>query len=153
MTTTTAPSLDPRVIALAHYAGRAILESVLAGHGVTFQQSVTLRLAALADGPLERDRLAGSVTSALKTGPAEAHGVIDELVAARLLAPDGASRVRITDAGRELYTTTSRETVPFTARIYDGIPREDLAVAGRVLRLITERADAELAALSGSPQK
>ncbi|MFE0477435.1 MarR family transcriptional regulator [Streptomyces sp. NPDC058947] len=151
--TTSAPLLDPRVIALAHYAGRAVLETVLARHGVTFQQSVTLRLAAVADGPVGRDRLAEGVTGALKSDPAQAHGVIDELIDARLLAPDGPSDVRITDAGRELYARTSGETAPFSARIYEGIPVADLAVAGRVLSLITERADAELAALSGSPRK
>ncbi|MFF7314065.1 MarR family transcriptional regulator [Streptomyces sp. NPDC008137] len=146
--TTTAPLVGPRVIALAHYAGRAILENVLARHGITFQQSVTLRLAALAEGPVGRERLVDEVTGALKAGATEVHTVIEELIAARLLAPSGASGVRITDAGRELYDRTSGETAPITARIYDGIPAEDLAVAGRVLSLITERADAELAALT-----
>ncbi|MFH8798562.1 MarR family transcriptional regulator [Streptomyces sp. NPDC017936] len=146
--TTTAPLLDPRVVALAHYAARAVLETVLARHGVDFQQSVVLRLAAVADGPVERDEVVAGAVDALKTDPAATHGVIDELVAARLLAPDGTSRLRITDAGRELYDRTTRETAPFTARIYAGIPTEDLAVAGRVLSLITERADGELAALN-----
>jgi hypothetical protein len=145
--TTTAPLVDPRVIALAHYAGRAILENVLARHDVTFQQSVTLRLAAVSDGPVGREQLVDGVTGALKTDATEAHGVIDELLAARLLAPEAASGVRITDAGRELYGRTSGETAPITARIYDGIPAEDLAVAGRVLSLITERANTELAVL------
>ncbi|MER8220411.1 MarR family transcriptional regulator [Streptomyces sp. NPDC094143] len=148
--TTTAPSLDPRVIALGHYAGRAILETLPARHGVTFQQSVTLRLAAAADGPLGRDRLADGVTGALKTGPAPAHGVIDELIAARLPAPEGTSDGRITEAGREPYARTSGETAPITARVHHGIPEEEPAVAGRVLSLITERADAEPAAPSGS---
>ncbi|MEW2810479.1 MarR family transcriptional regulator [Streptomyces massasporeus] len=145
--TTTAPLVNPRDIALAHYAGRAVLETVLARHGITFQQSVTLRLAAVADGPVGREQLVDGVTGALKIDAAEVHGVVDELIAAQLLTPDGASDVRITDAGRQLYATTSGETAPITARIYDGIPAEDLAVAGRVLRLITERAGAELKAL------
>lgn len=38
-------------------------------------------------------------------------------------------------------------------RIHDGIPEEGLAVAGRVLSLITERADAEPAALSGTADR
>ncbi|MYS93620.1 MULTISPECIES: MarR family winged helix-turn-helix transcriptional regulator [Streptomyces] len=143
--TTTTPPLDPRVIALAHYAGRAVLENVLARHGVTFQQSVTLRLAAVADGPVGREQLVDGVVGALKNDPAEAHSAIDELIAARLLAPAEGPDVRITDAGRELYARTAGETAPFSARIYAGIPEEDLAVAGRVLSLITERANAELA--------
>ncbi|WP_053849825.1 MarR family winged helix-turn-helix transcriptional regulator [Streptomyces sp. NRRL B-24085] len=146
--TTTPVLLGPRVIALAHYAGRALLENVLARHGVSFQQSVTLRLAAVAEGPVERERIAGDVVAALKIDAAEAHSVVDELVSAGLLAPHGSSGVRITDAGRELFATTSAETAPLSARVYAGIPEEDLAVAGRVLTLITERADAELAALT-----
>ncbi|MFJ9147649.1 MarR family winged helix-turn-helix transcriptional regulator [Streptomyces sp. NPDC102270] len=155
MTTTTPTAtavLNPRVIALAHYAARAVLEKVLARHGVTFQQSVTLRLAAVAEGPVERDRIAGDVVGALKIDAAEAHSVVDELVSAGLLAPHESPhespQVRITDAGRELFETTSAETAPVTARVYADIPAEDLAVAGRVLSLITERADAELAALA-----
>lgn len=146
--TTTTPLVGPRVIALAHYAGRAVLENVLARHGATFQQSVTLRLAAVADGPVERDQLVDGVVGALKIDATQVHGVIDELIAAQLLAPDEASRVRITDAGRELYDRTSSETAPISARIYDGIPTEDLAVTGRVLSLITERANSELTTLS-----
>ncbi|MEU5320097.1 MarR family transcriptional regulator [Streptomyces sp. NPDC021056] len=145
--TTTTPPLNPRVIALAHYAARGVLERVLTRHGVTFQQSVTLRVVAVADGPVERSRLVDSVVGSLKIGATEAHAVVDELIAAKLVAPREPSQVRITDAGRELYERTSAETAPITARIYDGIPTEDLAVAGRVLTLITDRADAELATL------
>ncbi|MFJ7290376.1 MarR family transcriptional regulator [Streptomyces collinus] len=146
--TTTTPLVDPRVIALAHYAGRALLQHVLDRHGMTFEQSVTLRLAAIADGPVGREQLVDGVTEALKTDAGQVHGVLDELIAARLLAPAAEAEVRITDAGRELYATTSGETAPVTARIYDGIPAEDLAVTGRVLALITERAGTELAALA-----
>lgn len=145
--TTTAPLLDPRVIALAHYASRALLERVLARHGATFQQSVTLRLVNVADGPVERDHLVDGVVGALKIDAAEAHSVVDELIAAQLLAPQEPYRVRITDAGRELYERTSAETAPISARVYADLPTEDLAAAGRVLTLITERANAELAAM------
>ncbi|MCL8010140.1 MarR family transcriptional regulator [Streptomyces sp. AS02] len=153
MTTTTSPAtptplVNPRVIALAHYAGRSLLEQVLARHGATFQQSVTLRLVAVADGPIERDRLVDGVVGALKIDAAEVHSVVDELIAAELVAPQEPSQVRITDAGRELYDRTSAETAPITARIYAGLSTEDLAAAGRVLTLITERADAELASLT-----
>ncbi|MFG1664663.1 MarR family transcriptional regulator [Streptomyces sp. Y7] len=146
--TTTTPLVDPRVIALAHYASRALLENVLDRHGATFQQSVTLRLVAVAEGPVDRDALVAGVVGALKADAAEVRSVVDELIAAGLLAAQEPSAVRITDVGRERFTSTSAATAPLTARIYDGIPQEDLAVAGRVLTLITERADAELAALT-----
>ncbi|CAM5744595.1 winged helix DNA-binding protein [Streptomyces hirsutus] len=57
--TTTAPPVDGRVIGLAHYASRAVLE-MRARHGVSFQQSVTLRLVAVAEGPVDHARLAGT---------------------------------------------------------------------------------------------
>ncbi|WP_200308586.1 MarR family winged helix-turn-helix transcriptional regulator [Streptomyces adelaidensis] len=147
--TTAAPTVDGRVIALAHYAGRGILESVLVGYGVTFQQSVTLRLVAVADEPVPRDRLVGQVVDSLKVEEAEIRDVVEKLVAAGLVETDPAqaSRLRITDSGRELYARSAAETAPISARIYAGIPAEDLAAAGRVLTLVTERANAELAAL------
>ena len=144
--TTTPPLADSRAIALAHYAARAVLESVLDRHGITFQQSVTLRLVAVAEAPVDREALVGQVTGSLKVGAADAHRVVDELIAKGLLAAQD-SAVRITEAGREVYATTTAETGEFSARIYAGIPTEDLAAAGRVLTLVTERADAELAAL------
>lgn len=146
--TTTPPLLNPRVIALAHYAARAILEHVLARHGVTFQQSVTLRLTALAEGPVERQHLVDGVVDSLKIEAEEAQAVVDQLITTGALAAHPPSQVRITDAGRQLYETTSAETAPLSARVYDGIPEEELAVAGRVLSLITERANRELAALT-----
>ncbi|MFC8365387.1 MarR family transcriptional regulator [Streptomyces griseorubiginosus] len=146
--TTAPPLLNPRVIALAHYAARGILERVLARHGLTFQQSVTLRLAALADGPVERQHLVDGVVDSLKIAAEEAQAVVGELITAGALAARQPSQVRITDAGRQLYETTSAETAPLSARVYDGIPEDELAVAGRVLSLITERANRELAALT-----
>ncbi|MEU5041782.1 MarR family transcriptional regulator [Streptomyces griseorubiginosus] len=146
--TTAPPLLNPRVIALAHYAARGILEHVLARHGLTFQQSVTLRLAAVAEGPVERQHLVDGVVGSLKIGTGEAQAAVEELITAGALAARQPSQVRITDAGRQLYETTSAETAPLSARVYDGIPEEELAVAGRVLSLITERANRELAALT-----
>ncbi|MGY1495927.1 MarR family transcriptional regulator [Streptomyces sp. QTS52] len=149
MTSPTAPALDPRVIALAHYAGRAVLENVLARHGATFQQSVTLRLVAVTDGPVDREWLVGEVVDALKTDEAAVHAIVAELVESRLLTAESTASLTITDAGRELYRTTSTETAPISARIYAGIPADDLATAGRVLSVINERANAELAAMGG----
>ncbi|QHA08450.1 winged helix DNA-binding protein [Streptomyces broussonetiae] len=144
--TTTAPRVDPRVIALAHYASRAVLERVLAPHGIDFLRSVTLRLTAVADRPVERAALVAEVVGAVKVTEAEAHRALEALMGAGLVSAEEPSHVHATDAGRKLYATTSAETAPVSARIYAGISEEDRAVTGRVLTLITERADAELAA-------
>ncbi|MFG2289228.1 MarR family transcriptional regulator [Streptomyces sp. NPDC048595] len=141
------PTVNGRVIALAHYAGRALVEGVLAGHGATFHQSVTLRAVVAADGALGRDALVRDVTGSLKAEEALVRDVIEELTALTLLEADpaDASRVRLTDAGRELYEATAAETAALSARLYAGIPAGDLAIAGRVLTLVTERANTELA--------
>ncbi|MFF7979113.1 MarR family transcriptional regulator [Streptomyces sp. NPDC007901] len=147
MTTTTAPAVNARIIGLAHHAPRALLERVLDRHGVTFHQNLTLRLVAIAAEPVGRDALVGEVTGALKNDDSFVHGVIEELLAAKLLEADPAdpSRLRPTAAGRDLYERVSAESGGIAARLYAGIPPEDLAVAGRVLTLITQRANAELA--------
>ncbi|MFF7776856.1 MarR family transcriptional regulator [Streptomyces tanashiensis] len=145
--TTTAPTTNGRVIALAHYAARALLEGVLTRHGATFEQSVTFRAVVLAGGSVDRDELVSDVIGSLKTDASAVRAVIDGLTATKLLEQDPAeaSRLRLTDSGRELYETTTAETAEISARLYAGIPAEDLAVAGRVLALITQRANAELA--------
>ncbi|GGY43646.1 winged helix DNA-binding protein [Streptomyces tanashiensis] len=145
--TTTAPTTNGRVIALAHYAARALLEGVLTRHGATFEQSVTLRAVVLAGDSVGRDELVSDVIGSLKTDESAVRAAIDELTATKLLEQDPAetSRLRLTDSGRELYETTTAETAEISARLYAGIPAEDLAVAGRVLTLITQRANAELA--------
>lgn len=53
--------------------------------------------------------------------------------------------MRITDTGRALYERIVQETSAASARIWGGIPETDLLAAGRVLSLVAERANAELA--------
>ena len=145
--TTTAPLADARALGLAHYAARAVLETVLARHSATFPQNITLRLVTVAEAPLEREELVAQVVGSLKVDSAHARGVVEELSAKGLLAAEE-SRIRATDAGRAFYAEVSAESAEFSARIWGGIPEEDLAAAGRVLTLVTQRANAELAALS-----
>ncbi|UGQ11915.1 MarR family transcriptional regulator [Yinghuangia sp. ASG 101] len=147
MATATAPAANTRVLGLAHYAARAVLEHVLARHGRTFAQQITLRAAATADTPRTPEGLAADVRDSLKADPADIRATIDELLAERLLVADGPHLVP-TDAGRDLLDAVAAETAPFSARIWADIPAADLAAAGRVLALVTERANKELAALA-----
>ncbi|MFF2041702.1 MarR family transcriptional regulator [Kitasatospora sp. NPDC058170] len=145
--TGTAPLADARALGLAHYAARAVLEHVLARHGLTFQEQVALRAAVTAEAPQTPDDLVAQVQRSLKADPADLHATLDGLLVKELLVADGAS-LRPTDAGRELLAAVGAQTAPVSARIWGGIPEEDLAAAGRVLALVTGRADAELAALT-----
>ncbi|GAA5207368.1 MarR family transcriptional regulator [Streptomyces thinghirensis] len=151
MTTTAAtpaaPAADSRVLGLAHYAARGVLEHVLARHGVTFRQQIVLRAAVTTDAPQTPDDVVTQVRSSLKADPVDIRAILDELLARQLLVTD-AAYLRPTDAGRELLAAVGAEVAPISARIWHGIPAEDLAAAGRVLALVTERANAELAALT-----
>ncbi|MET8813865.1 MarR family transcriptional regulator [Streptomyces sp. NPDC004549] len=144
---TTAPVADARALALAHYAARGVLEHVLARHGITFQQQVVLRTAVTAGVPQTPDELVAQVQGLLKTDPAGIRATVDDLLAERLLTEDG-THLRPTDEGRDVLADVAAETAPVSARVWGGIPAEDLAAAGRVLALVTERANAELAALN-----
>ncbi|MFE2601623.1 MarR family transcriptional regulator [Streptomyces sp. NPDC059396] len=143
----TGPVADARALALAHYAARGVLEHFLARYGITFQQQIALRAALTADAPRTPDDLVTQVQGYLKADPAGIRATLDELLAKRLLVADGA-HLRPTEAGRELTAAAGAETAPVSARIWGGIPAADLAAAGRVLALVTERANAELAALT-----
>ncbi|AVV44514.1 MarR family transcriptional regulator [Streptomyces sp. ID05-04B] len=142
----TGPVADARALGLAHYAARGVLEHVLSRHGITFQQ-IVLRAAVTADTPRSPDDLVAQVCASLKADPADIRAALGELLAGQLLVVDGA-HLRPTAEGRDLLTVIGSETAPLTARIWGGIPAEDLAAAGRVLTLVAERADAQHAALS-----
>ena len=144
---TTAPVADARALGLAHYAARGVLEHALTQRGITFQQQIALRAVVTADAPQTPDDLVTQVRGSLKADPADIRATLDELLAEQLLVADGA-HLRPTKAGRELMAAIGAETAPISARIWGGIPAEDLAAAGRVLALVTERANAELAALA-----
>ncbi|MFJ3338442.1 MarR family transcriptional regulator [Streptomyces sp. NPDC086766] len=145
--TTTAPVADARALGLAHYAARGVLEHVLARHGSTFQQQILLRAAVTTKAPQTPDDLIAQAQGSLKADPVDIRSTLDELLAKQLLAADGA-HLRPTNAGRELLAAVGAETAPISTRIWGGIPAEDLAAAGRVLALVTERANAELAKLA-----
>ncbi len=143
---TAPPAADSRVLALAHYAARGVLEHFLAERGVTFPQHVALRAAATATAPLTPDALVAQVRDYLKAAPDTLRAALDGLLAKGLLAEDG-PHLAPTDAGRALLADVGAATAPVSARIWAGIPTDALATVGRVLTLITERADAEPAAL------
>lgn len=137
--------VNGQVIGLAHYASRAALERVLARSGTSFNRSVALRAVSDNGGTVERAWLVGRLTGALKIEESVARATVEEMTADELLAEPAAGQMSLTDAGRELFDSIRTAGNAIAARLYAGIPAEDLAAAGRVLTLVTERADAELA--------
>lgn len=144
----TTPTVNGQVIGQAHYATRAVLERLLARTGATtFHQSVALNVTADSGASLERGRLIARMTTTLKIDDSAALATIDELRASELLEPlpGDESRLRLTDAGQALNREIRAGVDEITAQLYNDIPADDLAAAGRVLTLITARANAELA--------
>jgi DNA-binding MarR family transcriptional regulator len=142
----TYPTFSPQVLGLAEKTLNAILDRQLAGTGLTEPQWVTLTLAATG-GAARRDQLAGRVAGALKVSAEQAQARIAELAAAQLVgAPDGdGAVVEVTDAGQQLYGTVRAAVGQITQRLWGDLPAEDLAIAGQVLSIVTDRANAELA--------
>ncbi|WP_033818457.1 MarR family winged helix-turn-helix transcriptional regulator [Kitasatospora sp. MBT63] len=141
------PTLNGQVIGRAHYATRALLERLLAPSGTTFQQSLALNAVADEGGTADREQVLARLTAGLKTDRAAALSVLAELTDAGLLAPspDAADGVALTPAGRGRQAGIRADVADLTARLYGGLPPEDLAAAARVLTALTARADAELA--------
>ncbi|MGH3759635.1 MarR family transcriptional regulator [Actinophytocola sp.] len=142
---TTPRALDGRDINIAAAATRAVLTVLLDEAGLTFDQSVALRLMAIG-GPGARDEVAGRDT-APGADRAAVRAAITELEATGLAAGD--ERVELTERGRELLERVTAATLRASDRLFEGIPTDDVATTSRVLDLITERAVVVRADLAG----
>jgi DNA-binding MarR family transcriptional regulator len=139
----TYPSLNPQVIGQAESALGAILDPLLARTGTTFNQWLVLTVSAASD----RGQLLTRITGARKIDDPAVLTAIAELTAAELVRalPGEGSRIGLTEAGQARYRSIRTALGEVTSRLFGGLPAEDLATAGRVLTIITERANAELA--------
>jgi hypothetical protein len=146
--TTTAPSLNPQVLGLAENAHRAILNRILTGTGLTYERWVVFSVTSAAGDVAERDQLVGRAAAALKAEGDEVLKSIDWLASSGLLETVSGNGLRLTESGRVRFSAIRRNIDEIMRRVYGGIPADDLATAGRVLTLVTQRANAELVALS-----
>ncbi len=142
----TYPSFSTRVIGQTEKTLNAILDRQLAGTGLTETQWVILTLAVTGGTTFERDHFARQVADALKTGEAEAQQHIAGMLAAHWLqAASEGTPLTVTDTAKQLHSRIRTTIAEITQRLWGDLPAEDLATAGRVLSIITERASAELA--------
>lgn len=145
---TTYPPLSTQVIGTAESALGALLAPVLAEAGITFHQWVVLVVATASGGGADRGELIDRVADARKADPALVARAIDELRERGALAVAG-EQVTVTDAGRAVHGAARARVAEITARLFD-FPAEDLATAGRVLAVITARANSVLAEHAGA---
>jgi DNA-binding MarR family transcriptional regulator len=140
-------TLSPQLIGQTEKTLNAILYRHLADAGLDEPQWVTLTLAVMGGGPADRDQFAQQVASAAKFDETDVRKRIAELVDARLLdvsAGDDA-QVAVTDKGSELHARIRATNTQLTERLWGDLPAEDLETAARVLGIVLQRANAELA--------
>jgi len=131
------PTLTPRVIGETEKTLNAFLGRLLAGTGVAEPQWVVLSVAITGGGSITPQQAA----FALKITEPQARDQLNQLTTAGYLT-DGNS---VTQRARDLFAQVRNATHEITERLWGDLPAEDLATAGRVLSIITERANAELA--------
>jgi hypothetical protein len=144
---TTAETLNPQVLGQAEKAHGALFDRIVTGTNITYHRWVALNLIVAGADGVDRDRLIAMMTGALKLDEATGREVVGELTDAQLIepaSPDG-SDLQLTDEGQEAYRRIRSRVDETIGQLYAGIPADDLATAGRVLTLITARANAELA--------
>ena len=145
------PTFSTRVIGQAEKTLNAILGRELAGTGLTEPQWVILTLAVTGGGAADRDRFTSMVADALKISETEARARVGDMVTAQQLQiTGGAPGVTVTGAARQLHSRIRAAITEITQRLWGDLPAEDLATAGHVLAIITERANAELAVAAGA---
>jgi DNA-binding MarR family transcriptional regulator len=142
-----APTLTGQDIGQAEKATRAVLDALLADTGLAFEQWVGLNLLATSGDALDVDEIVKRMTAGLKIDDTAVHATLDELTERRLVtATTGvAAHVELTGDGRAVYQRVRTEVDHVTERLYGDLPTDDLVIARRVLAIVTERANAELA--------
>jgi len=136
------PPLNTQVIGQTESALGALLEPLLADAGLTFQQWLVLTVTAASGGRTDRGQLVARIAGARKVDPTEVESAIAGLAAAGLATAAGP--LALTESGQDAYQRIRGAIEELNAELF-AFPPEDLATAGRVLSIVTERANAVLA--------
>jgi DNA-binding MarR family transcriptional regulator len=140
---TSQPALTGQDIGATELALRALLDRLLAQHATTFPQWVVLATTGTpgrVSSALVNQRLVGT----LKLDQTQAASTLAELVDGGLVASDG-DNLTLTPTGVEHFEHIRDGVAAITDRIYGGLPVDDLLTTRRILTVVRERADAELA--------
>jgi DNA-binding MarR family transcriptional regulator len=135
------PAITGQAIGQAQIATRAVLDELLARHATTFHQWVMLNVAGVAGGTVTQDQLVKRLTTGLRLSESVVLTTRKELLDLGL-ASATVDHLELTDRGRERFDQIRAGIAAITDRLYGNIPAADLEVAGRVLAIVTERANA-----------
>ena len=139
----TTPTFTPRLIGETEKTLNAILDRHLSGAGLTEQHWITLTLAVVSSGSIDRGELVKQVSGGAKFSDDDVRARVSELIGMQLLDDSGSREVTVTNAGRELHARIRAANVELTERLWGDLPKADLEVAARVLATVLERANAE----------
>jgi DNA-binding MarR family transcriptional regulator len=155
--TTSAPTLDTQVIGRAESALGAILDPILARADLTFHEWLVFVTSSAnpssADGPARQEQVVARITDARKVAESDVLAAIVRLAGAGFIelgqpsSPDGGPTIRLAPDGAARFGQVRSEVREVMARLFAGLPEQDLATAGRVLSVVTERANAEIVRL------
>ena len=106
----------------------------------------SLIVTAASGSAVDRDQLIARITGARKIDAHQVQTAISELAADGLVRDK--PRVGLSKAGQARYREIRTALEDITARLFAGFPPEDLATAGRVLSIVTTRANANSLTLS-----
>jgi hypothetical protein len=137
-------AFTPRLIGETEKTLNAILDRHLAGADLTEQHWITLSLAVVSGGSIDRDQLVRQVSGGAKFSEDDVRARVSELIDRKLLDDSGSDQVIVTDAGREVHARIRSANVELTERLWGDLPAADLEVAARVLATVLERANAEV---------
>ncbi|HVT68967.1 MAG TPA: hypothetical protein VHF26_14550 [Trebonia sp.] len=135
------PPLPPQVVGQAESALSALLAPLLAGAKLTTAQWFVLATAATRPGAFSRTELVAAVAASRKANPDDIAAVVAELTEAGALAPG--DPVTLTPAGQTRVAGVQDRLTGYAGALFD-FPAADLATAGRVLGIMTARANALL---------
>jgi DNA-binding MarR family transcriptional regulator len=143
----TATTLTGQDIGQAENAVRAVLDAYLDQMGVTFHKWVVMNALGKVGKALEQERVVQQMTAGLKIGEPAVFATIDEVTEMGLIAnsSDPPGLIELTPAGAAAFQRLRSGVDDITRRLYGDLPADDLATAHRVLAIVTERANAELA--------
>lgn len=142
---TTTQAFGAALIGQTEKTLNVILGRRLAGTGITEPQWVTLTLIMVGGGTVDRAELIRRVSGAAKFSEVSVAERIAELTAVGLLRDGGDGSVQVSEVGQARWAEVRDSLGPIIQRLWGDLPAEDLAVAGRVLGIVLDRANALLA--------
>lgn len=139
------PILTGRDIGITYAAIAALREQLLAGVGITFEDSILLNTIDDNGGSATRHELVAVLVSGLKISEEQATHAVTALISRELAAAvETSGSIVLSATGADAHGRFTAAVAQAAPTIYGGIDPVDLAAAKRVLDTVTERANREL---------